>query len=249
MKYEMASLGFRPGDAVVVTGSASGIGRATIEVAARSGLRVVGWDKDGAGLHGVIDQLRSAGADATAVVCDVSEGRDVARAWDESLEAGPVQYLVSNAGPPSSTRLSVPEGLALAAGSMATVTEDWMSRCGDQARAVVFVSSVNGNFVAGGTYHWYPAAKAAIAAYMRQVAMAKNGSPRSNAVAPGVIATPRTRGLAESDYGQAMLARNPLGRFGSADEVAAAICFLLSPAASYINGVTLPVDGGAIWVS
>lgn len=49
----------------------------------------------------------------------------------------------------------------------------------------------------------------------------------------------------DSDAGRSMVARNPMGRAGRPDDIGAAICFLLSPAASYINGVVLPVDGGA----
>ena len=88
-------------------------------------------------------------------------------------------------------------------------------------------------------------AKAAIAGFTRHLALRRPGGIRANAVAPGLIDTPRMVTYMNSDAGRSMVARNPMGRAGRPDDVGATICFLLSPAASDINGVVLPVDGGA----
>ncbi len=246
--YDMRGLGFRAGDLVVITGAGSGIGRATALLAARSGLCVVGWDMAENALGTVIEEIRATGGEGRGVVCDVREADDIDRAWEETAKFGVARYLVNNAGPPSSAELRVADGLVAGAGSMVAVTERWMSRT-DEPEATTFTASVAGNFTAGGVSNWYPVTKAAIAAYARQVAVGRHGRPRANAVAPGLTATPRTEALMASDVGRAIVARNPLGRAGRAEEIAAAICFLLSPAASYINGVTLPVDGAGVWVS
>ena len=70
------------------------------------------------------------------------------------------------------------------------------------------------------------------------------GLPRANAVAPGVIITPRTEAFIDQPVISAQIAVIPAQRAGFPEEIASAILFLLSPAAAYINGVLLPVDGG-----
>jgi NAD(P)-dependent dehydrogenase (short-subunit alcohol dehydrogenase family) len=246
--HDFSGLGFTRGDVVVVTGAASGIGSATASLAARSGLSVACWDVDTDGLGDVVGGIRAAGGDARAISCDVTDPDHVARAWAATSAIGSPRFLVNNAGPPSSSAFGVAQGVALAAGSMADVTEQWLSGYGNSAEAVVFTASIAGTFGANpGGSAWYAAAKAAITAYAREVAVHRGGRPRANVVAPGVTVTPRTARLADSATGRQMAARVPLGRLGEPRELAAAICFLLSPAASYINGAVLPVDGGAHW--
>jgi NAD(P)-dependent dehydrogenase (short-subunit alcohol dehydrogenase family) len=247
--YDLSGLGFRRGDVLAVTGAASGIGRATATLAARAGLTVACWDVDDARLDAAVAEIRSAGGAAQAVHCDVTRPDQVAAAWAATARLGPPRFLASNAGPSSAARLTLEEGLTLAAGSMAAVTEHWLAGHGEAAESVVFTASVSGIF--GATPNgaaWYSAAKAAITAYAREIAVHRKGRPRANVVAPGVTITPRTARLSESETGRRMAARVPLGRLGTAAELAAPICFLLSPAASYVNGAVLPVDGAAHWV-
>lgn len=249
MDHDFSGLGFTPGDVLVVTGAASGIGSATAALAARSGLAVACWDVDAESLEHVVEEIRASGGRAEAIRCDVTDPDEVARAWAATSRIGPLRFLLNNAGPPSSSAFTVAQGVALAAGSMAEVTEQWLAGYGDSAEAVVFTASIAGTFgatPAGST--WYAAAKAAVTAYAREVAVHRNGRPRANVVAPGVTVTRRTARLANSEAGRQIAARVPLGRLGEPRELAAAICFLLSPAASYINGAVLPVDGGAHWV-
>jgi 3-oxoacyl-[acyl-carrier protein] reductase len=247
MIFDFAGLGFDAGDVVVVTGAASGIGRATALMAARSGLTVVGWDLDDTRLTGITDEITAAGGTAHGVVCDVTDPEQIVAAWRATGSLGDPVYLVNNAGPPSGTPLSIADGLVQGAASMAEVTEAWLSGFGDVASATTFTASISGNYVspqAGRT--WYPMAKAAIAAYARHLAVSRRGRPRANVVAPGITATPRTEALLTTEAGQSMARMIPSGRVGTADDQAAAIMFLLSPAASHINGVTLPVDGASI---
>jgi 3-oxoacyl-[acyl-carrier protein] reductase len=242
MDYNMQGLGFRSGDVVVVTGAASGIGRATAKLAVRSGLTVWGWDLMGDPLEILVEEIRAEGGKAVGTVCDVRDPAAVAKAWDEAESVGPPRYLVNNAGPASNSSLTYEEGLAQATGSMVTVTEQWMTRFAEVAEATTFTSSIAAE---QGGWNWYSVAKAAIKAYARNIARLHGGKPRANTVAPGLIITPRTESFG-SELMESMASRNPLRRNGRPEEAAAAICFLLSPAASFINGVYLPVDGGAL---
>jgi NAD(P)-dependent dehydrogenase (short-subunit alcohol dehydrogenase family) len=251
-RHEIAAtgFGFEPGGVVVVTGGSSGIGRATAALCARASLRVAIWDLDTDAAHEVAADIGKEGTDVLIVECDVTDREQVSRAFAQTATFGAPAYLVNNAGPASFGAMSVSDGVATVLEATAGVTELWLQEFSDAAASVVFTSSVAGNFTAGASDNlWYPVAKAAMASYMREIAAGHLGHPRSNAVAPGVISTPRNAAYRQSAAANASLARHPLRRFGLAEEVASVICFLLSPAASYVNGVMVPVDGGWMWTT
>ncbi|MBW8783737.1 MAG: SDR family oxidoreductase [Novosphingobium sp.] len=244
--YDMRALGFAAGEVVVITGGGSGIGRATALAAARSGLAVAIWDVTGDAADETARQARALGVAALPLTLDVADGAAVITAWEASRALGHCRYLVNNAGPASGTSGEFASLLAHAAGSMERVTTGWLERCGEDAASVVCLASIAGNFQGGGTtlQPFYPAAKAAIAGYVRWLATRHGGRPRANAIAPGLALTPRTIPLLEHPLVAETMTRIPMGRAAFAEEVASAILFLLSPAASYINGALLPVDGG-----
>ena len=129
------------------------------------------------------------------------------------------------------------------------MTDGFVARHQDEAESTTFTASIAGNCMVGETTDWYPAAKAGIAGYMRHAAVKYRGHPRANGVAPGGTITRRTAEAFASPVMQERLRNHPLGRAGEADEVAAVICFLLSPAASFVNGVLVPVDGAVTWTN
>ncbi|WP_238007942.1 SDR family oxidoreductase [Dactylosporangium sp. AC04546] len=210
-------------DTVIVTGGASGIGAAIVRLAKEQGLNPVVWDLSPGGM--------------------VVDTRDRAAVEAALAEVGPARYLVNNAGPASSTNLTFSAGLEGTAGSVELVTSAWLATDPPDGAAVVNVASVAGNLV-GTDSAWYSAGKAAIAGYTRHLATRLAPKVRANAVAPGFIETPRMAGFADSPLGRALVERNPMRRAGRPEDVAAAVLFLLSPAAAYVNGVLLPVDGG-----
>jgi len=213
-------------DTVIVTGGASGIGAAIVRLAAQQGLRPVIWDltpTDG----GLVVDVRDPVAVTTAL-----------------QESGPARFLVNNAGPASGgAPLGFTEGLTATAGSVEAVTAAWLATGPPEGAALVNIASVAGNLV-GTDSAWYSAGKAAIAGYTRHLATRIAPAVRANAVAPGFIDTPRMAGFGDTPLGRDLIARNPMRRAGRPEDVAAAVLFLLSPAAAYINGVLLPVDGG-----
>jgi NAD(P)-dependent dehydrogenase (short-subunit alcohol dehydrogenase family) len=247
MDADFSGLGFKPGEAVVVTGAGNGIGREVALLLARAGLTVSAWDIEQPALDQLVADVQEMGGEAKSVVADLNDQDAIEAAWEDAGSLGlPIPYLVNNAGPPSTTKVSVVEGFRLAVGSYVAVTEGWLQRHASEATSMTFTASIAGNFIAGPTEDWYPAAKAGIAGYMRQCAVNLRGRPRSNGVAPTGVVTRRTAEAFASPAMQAKLKAQPMGRAGLADEVAAMICFLLSPAASFINGVLIPVDGASL---
>lgn len=246
MDFDFSGLGFRRGEVAVVTGAGNGIGRATALLLARAGVTVALWDLDEGGLEHVGQEIDAIGGHAQALAGDLTDQQFVDHAWHQVAQIGePVRYLVNNAGPASTTPMSVSEGVQVAIGSYAAVAGGFIATSGADAASMTYTASIAGNFYVGPTPDWYPAAKAGIVGLMRHHAVKYRGTPRCNAVAPAATRTQRTAdpppGMAEK------IARRPLGRIAEPGEVATLICFLLSPAASFVNGVLVPVDGAATW--
>jgi NAD(P)-dependent dehydrogenase (short-subunit alcohol dehydrogenase family) len=237
------SFGFTAGDTVIVTGAGSGIGAATARNAAAMGLAVAAWDLDPDGLAQTVAEIEDAGGNVLAVSADVTSKSAVAHALAVSAELGEPRYLVNNAGPGSATHLEFDQAVQMCVGSMRDVAHGWLERRPGEGAALVNVASVAGNLI-GTSPDWYPAAKAAIMGYTRHLAAYRSDVVRANAVAPGMTDTPRLASFKASEIGQRALQRIPLGRLATPDEISWAILFLLSPLASYVNGVLLTVDGG-----
>lgn len=244
--YDMTALGFNPGDVVTITGSGSGIGKATAMSCAKSGLVVAVWDIHEAAALATVDEIERAGGKAVAVVVDVTDQTGIDKAWTETISLGRCPYLVNNAGPSSHSDGSFTENLEATLGSMEMVTMRWLEKAANYPESMVNITSIAGNFQGGGKAisAFYPTAKCGVTGFTRYLATKYDGKPRVNAVAPGMTYSPRTAEFIDSPAVAEAVNRIPMGRPGYAEELAAAIVFLLSPAASYINGALLPVDGG-----
>jgi NAD(P)-dependent dehydrogenase (short-subunit alcohol dehydrogenase family) len=213
-------------------------------MAARLGLSVAVWDINSGSAAETASQIASVGGRALALEVDVAQEESVLRAWEQTVrEFGDTYHLVNNAGPASSDRRVVEEGAALCLRCARLPIEVWLTCVPNKGtRSVVLISSVAGSRY-GASAPWYSAGKAALIGYMRALAAERPGNIRCNAIAPDLIATPRTSAFVTASGGTQWPA-NPMRRVGCAEDVASAALFLVSPAAEYINGQVLEIDGG-----
>lgn len=243
------------GRVAVVTGAARGLGYAIATTLAERGAVIVLNGTDGEALKRASDSLRAAvgGAQVRGVMADVSLPEDVSRLVEEAeRELGHVDVLVNNAA------------IQVATGLLEHSIEDWDRVIAVNLRGVFLcmravlpgmIRAGHGSIVnlasiaalhATTPHISYAASKAAVLALTRDVAceVAPHGI-RVNAVAPGPIETPLTGALLGEDAREVIRRAIPLGRWGTPDDIAAAVAFLASDEAAFVTGAMLPVSGGA----
>ena len=233
----------------LVTGGTRGIGRAIVSELARLGAQVTLVARSQADVDAAVREL---GGGVTGVAGDVTSAADRARIVAHVRERGPLHVLVHNAGGNIRNKLvdyddaTIERMIALNLTAPVLLSRDLHPQLRAAAGAsVIHVSSVAG-LVALPTGVAYGAAKAGLAQAARTLALewARDGI-RVNTVAPWYTRTPLVEPvLARPEALAAIIARTPLGRIAEPHEVATAVAFLAMPAASYITGQCLAVDGG-----
>ncbi len=237
------------GEIALVTGASRGIGASIAQVLAAHGAKVIGTATTESGAHTITQRLAAMGG--AGRMLDVTDGAAV-EALIEAIgkEFGPVSILVNNAGITRDQlllRMKDEDWNAILDTNLSSVyrTSKAVMRGMMKARKgrIVNIASVVGVTGNPGQSN-YAAAKAGIIAFSKSLAREIGSRGITvNVVAPGFIDTDMTRALTEEQR-QGLLGQIALGRLGAPDDIAQAVLFLASPAASYITGETLHVNGG-----
>jgi NAD(P)-dependent dehydrogenase (short-subunit alcohol dehydrogenase family) len=240
----------------LVTGSGSGIGRATALSFARRGAKVVVSDLVDEGGQGTVALIREAGGEAMYVRCDVSQSSQVENMVERAVATyGRLDYAANNAGINGQ-----------ASGVITCTEENWEQVIAIDLKgvwlcmkyeipemlkvkggAIVNTSSMNG-VIAPGTPAYMAAKHGVLGLTKSAAAEFARKKVRVNAVCPGVIQTPMMAASVSDleQYMQKLTARIPLKELGRPEHVADTIVWLCSDEAAYVTGVSMPVDGGLL---
>ena len=243
------------GKVALITGAASGQGRAAARLFAAHGARIAIIDLDDAGAAATLREVEAAGSSGLAVHADVARRVDVERMVTATVDRfGRLDVLYNTAAVQMSGRL-VDCTEAQWDRTIATNLSAVFWACRAAARhlraargSIINTASVLGLIGAEG-YAAYGAAKAGLVALTRQLATELAPAVRANVIAPGSIDTPRFRAVAAAmPDPAAFLSRLegnlPLRRLGTADDIARVALFLASDASAYTSGAVVPCDGG-----
>jgi NAD(P)-dependent dehydrogenase (short-subunit alcohol dehydrogenase family) len=242
------------GRVAIVTGASAGLGRAIAQAMAEAGAAVMLVARHEESLREAKGSIANVFPDAQLEVfaADVARPADAQACVAATIKRfAAVDILVNNASQPVPGRLMDldPELMTSAAASSMVATVVWTQAAwrawmADQGGAIVNMASVARESVEI-AYGYYGATKAAVARITEQMAAELGPGVRANAVAPGWIHTPRLQPLIDQHEAE-LEAALPLGRLGIPEDVARAVVFLASDAASYITGQVLTIDGGRL---
>lgn len=249
--------GMMEGKVALVTGAAGGIGRASAQLFAREGAKVVVADVQEAGAAETVRSITDAGGQAVAVGCDVTDEAQVEALVASCVSTyGRLDAAHNNAGINDTSRAfhefdlaSWNRMIAVNLTSVFVCMKHEIRQMLDQGSgAIVNTSSGAGVIAAPGLPH-YTAAKHGVLGLVKSAAQEYNGRGiRVNAVLPGMTDTPMIQGWFETnpDLANAVLATMPGGALGRPEQVAEAAVWLCSDRASWVSGESMLVDGGGV---
>jgi 3-oxoacyl-[acyl-carrier protein] reductase len=235
----------------LVTGASRGIGKAIAVALLKEGATVIGTSTTEGGAAGISEAIKLAGGKGRGMVLDVT-AKGAIEPLIEAIETefGPIGVLVNNAGITKDNlamRMKEAEWDSVIDADLRAVFQLSKAVLRGMMKArrgrIINITSVIGSSGNAGQAN-YAAAKAGVGGMTRSLAQEIGSRGITvNCIAPGFIDTDMTRVLADAQKA-VLVDRIPLGRLGTPEDIAAAVAFLASPAASYITGVTLHVNGG-----
>ena len=245
------------GRTALITGGSRGIGRAASVLFARLGARVaVAYQRDRAAAESTVEEMRRAGTEGLALQADLGDTESARRLVDAAIASlGGLDVAVVNHGiwkeAPIETMTDAEWNETLQvnlAGAFAVCQQAARHMVPRRVGSIVLVSSTAGQR-GEARYSHYAASKGALLAFTKSLAaeLAPHGV-RVNGVAPGWVVTDMTREALQAPEAAASLAKIPLGRPGTPEEIAGPVAFLASDLASYLYGEILAVNGGAVMV-
>jgi len=242
------------GRVALVTGAGKGIGRGAALALAEAGADVALAARTASDLESAAEEIRGLGRRALAVPCDVTVVEQLDSLVERTAgELGRLDVLVNNAGgwPPTpmlqledrdfetAFRFNVTSAMHLSKRAIPVMLEQ------DSGGAIVNISSAIAHLVDSG-FVAYGTAKAALTHMTRLMACEFAPRVRVNAIAVGATLTDALGTFVKDDLKRQMEERTPLGRLGSVEDIAAAVLYLASPAADWVTGKILEVDGGTV---
>lgn len=241
----------------VITGAAAGIGRATSILFARQGARVAAVDIDREPLGSLVKEIAAFGGEAKAIVADVANASDVDAAVSSVIEFfGRIDILFNNAGlVPSGKIHEITEqdwdrSMAVGAKSVYLFSRRVVPILQKQGGGVILNMSSAVVLRSVPNRAAYAAAKGAVLALTRSMALDYvKDNIRINCLCPGTVDTPSLRdrlsALGDANVARKQFeARQPMGRLGTAEEIAEAALYLVSDGASFVTGTAFSIDGG-----
>ncbi|MGA8539993.1 MAG: glucose 1-dehydrogenase [Terriglobales bacterium] len=241
----------------IITGAAAGIGAASAALFASEGAKIVAVDIDRELVDEISAQIGRAGGECLALVADVGQRRDVENVLHSTMRKfGRIDILFNNAGiVPTGTLEAVSEeqwdrAMAINVKSMYLFCHAVIPLMKAQGAGVILNTASATALRAVTDRACYTATKAAVVGLTKSMALDYvRDNIRVNCLCPGTIETPSLaqRLAAFPDPAEArkhFIARQPMGRFGTAEEIAQAALYLVSPAAAFVTGVAFAIDGG-----
>ena len=247
----MSFIGKLSGQVALVTGASRGIGAAIAAELGKQGATVIGTATSAGGAENISAALKAAGIKGVGLALDVNDAAQIEAVLKQiTADFGDISILVNNAGITKDTllmRMSDEDWDAVLQTNLKSVFRMSQAVLRPMMKArtgrIISISSVVGHMGNAGQTN-YAAAKAGMAGFTKSLAVEVGSRNITvNCVAPGFIETDMTAELPDNIKAK-MLERVPLGRLGNVNEIAATVAFLASPAAAYITGETIHVNGG-----
>lgn len=245
------------GKVAIITGGASGLGRAQAIRFASEGANVIVADLSPDKMDHVVAEITEAGGKAVGIKTDVTNDADIDNLVKEAMsQFGEISILSNTAGmfDQYSPLLETPEGMwnkiiEVNITSLYKITSRVLPAMLEKRSGVIINISSGAGLIGGGGGIGYTSTKHAVIGFTKQL-NAEYGLQgiRANAIAPGLIETPMVQNLIDDPASGIMstLSKIPAGRYGNADEVADLALFLASDESKYIYGAVVPIDGGLL---